>query len=164
MKNRHKKAFSIIEVLVAFFILTAGILVIYSTTRLPLRHASEARYKITAFYLAHEGIELTRNIRDNNFYTEGVGWLNNIPTSNCFIIDYLGNSEADCDQGSLYFNSGTGYSHNDTGDETKFKRVIEILESTDDIFSITSTVSWGDKENEKIVIYQDFHNYMDKQI
>jgi len=85
-----KKGFSIIEVLAAFFILTAGILVVFSATRLPLRHAGEARYKITAFYLAQEGVELVRNIRDNNFYTDGADWLENIPTiteGECFIVD-----------------------------------------------------------------------------
>ncbi len=159
-----KKGFSIIEVLVSFFILVTGILVIYSSTNLPLRYSNEARNKIIAFYLAQEGVELVRNIRDNNFYNEEF-WLNDIPTTNtgCFIIDYIGNKEeADCNEGKLYFNTVIGYSHDNTQEETKFRRVIKVLErEDDDLFSITSTVYWDDEE---MIIYQDFHDYMKRHV
>ncbi len=161
MMNNLKKGFSIVEVFIAFFILTAGILVVYSTTHFPLRQTAAVNYKITAFYLAQEGIDIVRNIRDNNFQ-EGKNWLEGIPSNSCFSLDYRSDiieEINDCEPVVLYFHSDEGYSHDDEeGSETMFKRIIETNENNGEL-NITSTVFWGDGEYDKIIIYKDLHEY-----
>ncbi len=153
-----KKGFSIIELLVAFFILTTGILVIYSTAVLPLRHTGEVGQKITAFYLAQEGVEIVTHMR-NNFEEWGEG----LPgKEECFAIDYKGREEG-CDNSDLFFDDDDdGYNHG-SGSPTDFQRTINILEKNEDLLKIEVIVSWGEEDNEKIVVYKDFHNYLNIQ-
>lgn len=60
------RGFTLVETLVAVFILTVAIVSPMSIASQALSSARYAKEQVTAFYLAQEGIELARNIRDNN--------------------------------------------------------------------------------------------------
>src|SRR6266404_8976326 len=65
--SAQEKGFTMIELIVTLAILSFGILGLYSafTPLLYLTYNISSRF--TAAYLAQEGLEIARNIRDNNF-------------------------------------------------------------------------------------------------
>ncbi|HXK35128.1 MAG TPA: prepilin-type N-terminal cleavage/methylation domain-containing protein [Candidatus Paceibacterota bacterium] len=57
--------FTLIETLVALAIFSASVVALISVTASGVANTNFAKNKITASYLAQEGVELVRNIRDN---------------------------------------------------------------------------------------------------
>ncbi|MFO0718472.1 MAG: type II secretion system protein [Candidatus Paceibacterota bacterium] len=83
MKNYFlKKGFTVIEALVAISILLLSITGTFAVAQSSLQSTNYAKNKITAYYLAQEGIEQIRHLRDNNGLemlknrSEDVSWLN----------------------------------------------------------------------------------------
>jgi type II secretory pathway pseudopilin PulG len=74
-----KNSFTILEVILAIFILTVAVGASFTLIQQSLISASLAKSKLTAAYLAQEGIEVIRNARDNNWLKihygiSGVSW------------------------------------------------------------------------------------------
>ena len=63
----NKNSFTIIEVIIATFILTTGTLGIFSVIQMILTFTSNVSSQLAAVYLTQEGIENIRNIRDSNW-------------------------------------------------------------------------------------------------
>ena len=61
-----KKGFSIVEVLVAVSILGVGLALPMTIAFQAIQTSNIARDQVIAFYLAQEGIELVRYVRDTN--------------------------------------------------------------------------------------------------
>jgi prepilin-type N-terminal cleavage/methylation domain-containing protein len=66
---KNKKGFTLVETLVAISILMLAILGPLSIASTGLQNVYFARDQITAYYLAQEGIEYAREIRDDNYIT-----------------------------------------------------------------------------------------------
>jgi len=75
MKKNMKKAFTLIETLVAITILLLAIGGPMYAVSQSLSSAIYARDQITAFYLAQDAVEYIRNIRDNNALAGSQDWL-----------------------------------------------------------------------------------------
>ena len=67
MTKKRQKAFTLVEVLIAITILTIGILSGFILVTRALYNVAVIKDRLTASFLAQEGIELTRQIRDSNF-------------------------------------------------------------------------------------------------
>ncbi len=65
-KQHSKKGFTLIETLVAITILITGIMVPMTIAARGLQSAFHAREQLTATFLAQEGMELVRLMRDNH--------------------------------------------------------------------------------------------------
>ncbi|RJQ13830.1 hypothetical protein C4553_02175 [Candidatus Parcubacteria bacterium] len=63
----HKKSFSLVEVLVAVSVLLLGTVGVMSLLATAITTAASAQSNLIAAYLAQEGIEIIRKIRDENF-------------------------------------------------------------------------------------------------
>jgi len=61
------KAFTLIETIVAVFILTSGVLGMVALINQTISIAPQSSSQLAASYLAQEGLELVRNIRDVNW-------------------------------------------------------------------------------------------------
>ncbi len=101
--------FTLLETMVAVTLLAVAIVAPMSLTAQSLASAYYARDQITAFYLAQEGLEAVRNVRDNNilFNSQSTGstvnLLNGIPDTNnaSFRIDARNNTMTLCSVDSL---------------------------------------------------------------
>lgn len=87
------KSFTLIEVTLATFILAVGVVGVFSLVQMIFSLTSSVSNQLTALYLAQEGIENVRNIRDSNWleqrYLPGTPWDDGIVTGDWQTIDNL---------------------------------------------------------------------------
>jgi prepilin-type N-terminal cleavage/methylation domain-containing protein len=165
-----KNGFTIIELIIAIFVLSIGIIGVYNVFSMVSILTSDLSDRLTAAYLAQEGMELVRNVRDKN-------WLDMdgcLATPDCQIgnhkwLDYLnygscGNTSIGCeiDYRDSYSNSGEYLNIDSNGlysydtlnaTPTKFKRkviintVTDVDGKSDHIVNVEVHVSWKQKAN-----------------
>lgn len=147
-----KRGFSLVEVLFALVALSAGIVAIIMLMTTNIKTAVLAKNQVIAAELAQEGIELVRNIKDNDaaFF---VAANFTVADNDKYRIDYkstkddLKSSKAtfptDPDK-KLFINTDGFYDHVATGATTKFYRKIKIesVGATTN-FAVTALVGWG---------------------
>jgi len=95
------RGFTLLETMVAVTLLAVAIVAPMSLTAQSLASAYYARDEVTAFYLAQEGLEAVRNVRDNNILQNSQGGttvnlLNGIPINTSFRIDATNNAMTAC--------------------------------------------------------------------
>lgn len=158
LSKKNYKGFTLVEVMVVVSIAVVGLLGISSLSMQNIQVQNINNDELVASMLAQEGVELMRNIRDNNWinlpYTE---WGTNVlnlhagETNATSTIDYL--SPINYNVGNidpLYHNSarlyidpaGEYYSHAVAGaTPTKFYRYIETSQISDAI-KVVCHVNW----------------------
>ena len=145
------KGFTLIELVISIFILSVGIIGVFNAFSIVTILTTDSTDRLTATYLAQEGMEIARNLRDTNWIQmddyaagEDVGlvpsWSNGLTnviendsqrscentTTGCsadFQQAPVGSAQG---QGSLYLDSNGFYSTSVAGTLTKFKRKIFI--------------------------------------
>ena len=178
MKINYKqknRGFSLVETLVAIAIFSASIIGLMSVLASGIADTNYARQKITATYLAQEGIEYIRNMRDtnalaggawNNFTTSlnscvnkdsACGINNSVPTTDSRFI--FSCSTGDC---KLYTNSGGFDTNSATGIDSGFTRKIWKETVNGDEVKIFSQVSWTQGSGLKdITLSEDLFNWIE---
>jgi type II secretory pathway pseudopilin PulG len=151
MLKRNKKGFTILEVTVSLGIAMLGLLGVVSLVMQNMQAQSFNKYYLTASMLAQEGLELVRNIRDENWLTFGVDWDDDINTSDgTFTIDYNGRGSIDyvpnsiSDSGTRLYREGNNYyTHNSIATSpTLFHRLITVTPKGADKLDVVVTVQW----------------------
>jgi type II secretory pathway pseudopilin PulG len=157
-RKRYKKlfgnsttGFTLVEVLVAIFVVMIGIGGSYAFLQQNILNSAAVKNELVAAYLAQEGLEIVRNIRDSNFLeiSNGTGsdWDEGFKPSDCAAgceADYtdIGNLSVWANRflridGGLY----------DTGVSTKYQR--RIIVKQDVIIlnkrNIEVIVTWKEK-------------------
>ena len=77
----NHKGFTILEVMVAIFVITIGVISAFNVAQNITLFSRANSSRLTATYLAQEGIELVRNQRDNNWIQGAASWDNSIVPS-----------------------------------------------------------------------------------
>jgi competence protein ComGC len=157
-KNKRSRGFYLVETILAMFLVTIGLLAAISLLTSTMKGGFEDRDNITAVLLSQEGIELVRNLRDNNF-AQGLeafdGANTGFPNSshNHCHIDYddpeltCNNAAGNSESKRLYLN-GWFYGHTGTYEtRTKFFRRIGVdyngNGTTSPTMTVYSIVGWG---------------------
>lgn len=83
----HTVGFTLIEVIATFGILVAGLVPLLVAIQLGIRAGTESSNRLIALYLAQEGIELVRNIRDAN-WASGASWDDEVSGDGDHYADY----------------------------------------------------------------------------
>ncbi len=73
-QKKLQKGFSTPEVVLSIFIVSVGMMAIMALMTSSLRYSYQSQDVIIATALAQEGLELVRNIRDNDFADGGTGF------------------------------------------------------------------------------------------
>ncbi len=137
IKN-FKKGFTLVETLVATFVLVTAIVGPLSIVAKGVAFSNIAKDQITAFYLAQEAIEYIRNKRDNN--TIALRSWNNFKTSiidacfdrNSCKIDVTDDTISVCGGGDCpYLNNNSltglfGYTSGGNWSQSPFRRTIKV--------------------------------------
>jgi prepilin-type N-terminal cleavage/methylation domain-containing protein len=150
-QKKSKKGFSIMELMIAIFVLSVGITGALKLIVATISNSIDTRNAVVASGLAQEGVELVRNIRDNNmlyaladlsrdrettFKSHGLP-PNNADNFNCvFSYDIVYSSLAgiNCSANAsdaaakLYLSATGNYTHTALGNpETVFRRYVNLF-------------------------------------
>ncbi|MCW1888556.1 MAG: hypothetical protein KIH67_003315 [Candidatus Moranbacteria bacterium] len=160
-KNRKelkkRKAFSFGEVLMSAFVLTVGLTATTALISSSLQYSFDNRDAVIATQLAQEGIELMRNVRDQNFATQADGGNGgdgfqgfdenqkncrvNANGMTCFSSQ--GSPSSQRYYLSAPTNPGAGGRFTDTGSVTRFARYVYVeYNNTDKTARVVSYVFW----------------------
>ena len=151
-KFHNNEGFTLIELIVTIVILSFGIIGIYSFFYSASILNNNFSSHLHAAYLGSEGIELVKNIRDNNILS-GSSWSQGftICTSGCQ-LDYKTKTSMETlpNQLKIYNNNNflninsDGFYSYDTGTPTIFKRKVTIIQpsSNADELKVTVLVTW----------------------
>jgi prepilin-type N-terminal cleavage/methylation domain-containing protein len=173
MLNKKNKGFTLLELLISIFILSVGILGSYVAIQKSAAIASYSYNRLMAAYLAQEGIEIIRNIKDTNLL-EGltdplVLWDEGIVRGN-YEMQYsdvqgtapiFSQCSGYCDKFTVMLplvRDGLFYNY-DSGTDTKFRRKVAI-ELGIDVLNVSATVYW--QEGSKIkefTVWDKFYNW-----
>jgi len=153
------RAFTLIEIIVAIFVMTVGIVGVYALVPKIISITSANTNSFTASQLAREGIELIRNIRDTNWLEED-SFNDGLTTcSGGCEIDYDDSEFTAYDVGRYLRINANGFYNYDpvsgTNSETKFKRKITITPDTD-ILNVKVEVSWA---GDSFVVEENLYNW-----
>ena len=138
------KGFTFLELVIVFFVVTVGILGVFRFVSYPIFYSSLSKSRLTATYLAQEGIEIVRNLRDEN-------WLNNKSWN-----DGLGAGDYRADYDDLVLFSDnvgrylnienlSGFYGYSGGTQTKFTRKITIDDTNPEFLKVSVEVNWKEK-------------------
>ncbi len=150
IENKNK-GFTLLEMTMAVFIVIVGLVGVYGVFANLNSQASLNSSKLIAVYLAQEGMELVRNIRDENWLND-VAWDNGLTdcqlVNNKFCeIDYDNTGLTDYDA-SIYegtilnIDNNNYYSYNLTTKPTKYKRKITIAPAGGNRLDVFTEVEW----------------------
>lgn len=152
-KEKNELGFSLAEIVIVLGILTFGLIGITSLIFQNMQVENTTKNYLMASMIAQEGIELVRNIRDENWVIFA-NWLDDIPNGD-FIVDYRGRSSVDSSPNSihhedakLYIDGSGFYSHVVTIRGTGFSRLITVQVFPDYIL-VQSDVMWSGRFGER---------------
>jgi prepilin-type N-terminal cleavage/methylation domain-containing protein len=140
--NKKNQGFSIIEVMVCVTIILVTFTSIYTLINHSMVFHDLAYSKLTASYLAQEGIEIVRNIRDNNYIRNG-SWNAGLNTGN-YQVQYNSTSLSPYTGDNLKINSSGLYNYSD-GETTRYNRMISIEKIGNNEIRVTSIVKWSNR-------------------
>ena len=163
MKNKSKlnKGFTVLESIVAIFILSLSIAGVFTAVQQSLSQSIIAKDEVKAFYLAQEAVEVIRNLRDANQLVKikndlNHHWLNGIAQNSgdpcyfdhiCrvdavdFSLNYCGSSWDSCP--ALKQNQSPFLYSYLSGQDTNFKREIQIESVSTNEITVTVWITWS---------------------
>lgn len=158
--------FTLVETLVAISIFTMSILGLLAVLSQGISDTSYAKRKMIAEYLAQEGIEYVRNIRDTYvLYTIPGGWTSFtskmslcVSTSECGFDNTLPSPDvfvcASHPQECKLYEDNGNYNTNLLGSDSGFIRMIH-MDRIDDEIKVFSTVSWMQGSGEHSITFSE---------
>lgn len=158
----NKRGFSLIEVVVSATIFIVAMFGVTALISLNIANAALLRNRLIAANLAQEGIEIVRNIRDNNFLAPDdppVLWDQNLDEGD-WRVDYASQNLTVLETNPpLYFHSGSGlydYSSVD-GTLSVFSRRINIEKINDNEIRAKSIVTWRERNKDMAPLEVEDH-------
>lgn len=149
----QQKGFTIIEIIITISFLSFAIIGIYSAFAPSLRLSRVVSAKFIGVYLAQEGLEVVRNLRDNNFLAQN-SWSKGL--LDCQLgcqLDYKTGTALENQANKLRaydpseflkLGSNNLYSY-DAGQTTIYQRKVTITsESGTDTLKVAVKVTWSD--------------------
>jgi prepilin-type N-terminal cleavage/methylation domain-containing protein len=164
-KNR-KNGFTMIEMIAALFVVSVGIMGVFSLVSQTISYINIISSRLTAIYLSQEGMEIIRNIRDSNFLKINKGeegnWDDNLPNDNEYYnLDYQSQSIPDsinnCNGNSHLEISGGFYKCSSSG---QFERKAKITKIGDDKIDVVIEVSWQERgRSHQVVVRESLYQW-----
>lgn len=134
-----------LEMIIVIFVFLTGVVGAYAVIQNLYSTSIYASNRFTALYLSQEGIELIKNLRDNNLIS-GADWKTNIECASVCKIDFNDASlSSDSSPYSFLKKDSSGFYQYEAGDNTIFKRKIMISESpseSPDYITVSAETEW----------------------
>ncbi len=161
--NRNK-GFTLLELIITIFVVTIGLVGVYIITSQIISYITLSSSRLIASYLAQEGIEIVRNVKDTNYLKE-IAWDDGL--ANCSAgceADYNDTAFSSFGAGRFFKIDNNGfYNYSDGANTTKFKRKITITNDTtsegDEILKVVATVTGEGKQRVEISVQENLYNW-----
>ena len=158
----NNKGFTIIEMMAALLMVSLGVMGVFSLVIQSVSYINNSASRLTATYLAQEGIEIVRNIRDSNILRinsgEGGEWDDNLSFgSDYYNFDYRSQSIPDnthC-SGLNYLSVNNDFYTCSSNVGAKFQRKVRINQLSSDKIEVVVVVSWTEKQRINTVSAQE---------
>lgn len=167
LRIKNNKGFTMAETLVAVFVILVAVLAVYSITQETISKIQQSSLRLTAVYLAQEGIEIVRNIRDANWLS-GADWDNGLSACdgvNFYQADYNDGSLGICGSSRDFLNiepAGVGiggFAYIAGASSTPFIREIRITPVGSDELIVSVKVFWKYRNDIKGPVTVSEHLY-----
>lgn len=142
-KNFSQSGFTLIETIVAIGVIVVGLISALTLINTSLFFVSNINDRLVAANLAAEGIEVARNIRDNN-WLQNLVWNNNLANGDYQAV-YNSTSLSSYSGNALLLDPGTGFYNYNSGNPTFYLRRISVANLSSYEIRIISTVTWQRK-------------------
>ncbi len=150
----NNAGFTLVEALVSLLILSIALTAVFHILTVSIGDAELIKNNFIASGLVQEGMEVTRNIRDHDWYA-GSPFGTSIPDG---IYRVQWNSQALLALGSnppLKKDSGNGLINYDTGNDTVFKRTVTISTVSGVEKRVVVSVTWDERGRPRSVSAED---------
>lgn len=156
--THNKKGFSLLEVLVAIFVLVIGVVGAMNLINYSLSSVAVGKSRIIAVELAQEGLEIVRNIRDSN-WIEDVSWTDGLGAGD-WRVQYNDPGLVAFASTPLQINNGGFYGYNGIagfsgGTNTFFYRKITITNMSASEIRAVSEITWNERGKPYVVNAED---------
>ncbi len=124
----NKKGFTLLEVMIAILVIMVGTVGVINVLQATTSSVSVSSSRLQAVYLAQEGLEIVRNVRDANWLearTVPTSWSEGLGTGE-WEADYLSQSLFDDYDGDFLNIDANGFYSYSPGTQTGFKRKITV--------------------------------------
>lgn len=171
--RKARKGFTLVEVLIAVSILIIGILSGFILVTKALYNVEAIKDRLTASFLAQEGIELVRQIRDSNFLRilndgESIDWRDGLEDGTYIIESKVDSQEsiklrpvAEDEKHFLLYNDALRIYNYSIGEPTTFDRKIKITTINDDEIRVESIMQWTTKRiNFDLFVEDHLYNWL----
>jgi prepilin-type N-terminal cleavage/methylation domain-containing protein len=166
--KKLNKGFSIIEVLVAISVILVSFTAALNLINRSMAFHDLAYSRLVASYLAQEGIEIVRNIRDNNFIVNQPDrpWDDGLEPGEYQVqYDDLSLRSYTREREPLNLDTTTGlYNYepsSPTNVPTRYTRKIVIEKISDNHIRVQSIVSWSNRGgNFQIIVEDHLYNWL----
>lgn len=161
MTYNTQQGFTLVETLVAIVVLTLSITGPLFIAQQSFNSAVTARDRTTASFLAQEGIEYIRSVRDHNYLSNESSWLQDLDVcfgSNCAIDSSVSTypSITACSGNCAPLKKNdSGFYGYATGDDTRFIRTISMVQVQAHEVLITSEVTWTVRGTTRSVVVRE---------
>lgn len=131
MKSKTHRGFSLVEVIIAFSLLTITVIASTNLISDSISNNQENVYRVQAYFLAQEGIELTRAYRDT-LWLEGQLFSARFNNEDYTIEFPSSIAPIQLNRGTNFklFLNNNQFTHDPSGSPTSFTRTINIQELT----------------------------------
>lgn len=162
MSKKHfiNSGFTLLETVIAIAILTSSILMVYTAIVRVISYSYDNQNQLIASYLAQEGIEVVRNIRDTNWVEGAASWKDGLGAGT-YRVQYDSLSLLSNQDIPLNIDASGFYSYG-AGDSSSFTRTIVISKPDpvdEDLLRIVSEVSWPKDDGYPVSAEEFFYNW-----
>lgn len=134
------KGFTLLETMVAVGVIIIGLVSALTLITNALFYVSNIQDRLIAVNLVEEGIEITRNIRDNN-WLQSLSWNNGL-SDGSYQASYNSLSLSTYNGSPLLFDSTGGLYNYVAGITTNYVRQISVTNLSNYEIRVISTVTW----------------------
>jgi prepilin-type N-terminal cleavage/methylation domain-containing protein len=139
MFKHSQKGFSLLEVIIAMFIILIGLVGILSLANMSLKNASVSKMRLIASGLAQEGIEIVRDIRRS--YSDWDDWYGAVVDGD-YLVQYDSTSLVPYSETPLKLDKATGLYQYSSGDDTSFYRKVTLTKISANEVKVVAEVKW----------------------
>lgn len=140
MINVKMKGFTLIETIVAVGVVMIGLVSALGMITTALFYISNIQDRLVATNLAAEGIEIAKNIRDNN-WLQSLPWNNGLSNGD-YQASYNSTALASYSGAPILFDSGSGLYNYSSGANTPYVRKISVTNLSSYEIRVVSIVTW----------------------